>query len=60
VRIATLPAGHGVGYGPHFVAERPSRIITLPMGYADGISYHDKGKAEVLLRGVPPITPRTI
>ena len=52
VRIATLPAGHGVGYGPHFVAARSSRIITLPIGYADGISYHDKDRGEVLLRGV--------
>jgi alanine racemase len=52
VRIATLPVGHGVGYGPAFTAERTSRIITLPIGYADGISYHDRGVAEVLLRGV--------
>lgn len=52
VRIATLPVGHGVGYGPAFTAERTSRIITLPIGYADGISYHERGVAEVLLRGV--------
>ena len=52
VRIATLPVGHGVGYGPAFIAERESRIITLPIGYADGISYHDRGVAEVLVRGV--------
>ncbi|MFZ9277837.1 MAG: alanine racemase [Candidatus Limnocylindrus sp.] len=52
VRIASLPAGHGVGYGPAFVAERESRIITLPIGYADGISYHERGVAEVLVRGV--------
>ena len=52
VRIATLPIGHGVGYGPAFIAERESRIITLPIGYADGISYHERGVAEVLLRGV--------
>ena len=52
VRIATLPAGHGVGYGPAFTAERDSRIITLPIGYADGISYHERGVAEVLVRGV--------
>lgn len=52
VRIATLPAGHGVGYGPAFVANRVSRIITLPIGYADGISYHERGVAEVLVRGV--------
>jgi alanine racemase len=52
VRIAMLPVGHGVGYGPAFTAERVSRIITLPIGYADGISYHDRGVAEVLVRGV--------
>ena len=52
VRIATLPAGHGVGYGPAFVADRVSRIITLPIGYADGISYHERGVAEVLVRGI--------
>ena len=52
VRIATLPVGHGVGYGPAFTAERESRIITLPIGYADGISYHERGVAEVLVRGV--------
>jgi len=52
VRIATLPAGHGVGYGPAFVADRVSRIITIPIGYADGISYHERGVAEVLVRGI--------
>lgn len=52
VRIATLPVGHGVGYGPAFIAQRESRIITLPIGYADGISYHERGVAEVLVRGV--------
>ena len=52
VRIATLPAGHGVGYGPAFIAERESRIMTLPIGYADGVSYHERGVAEVLVRGV--------
>lgn len=52
VRIESLPAGHGVGYGPAFVAARESRIITLPIGYADGISYHERGVAEVLVRGV--------
>jgi alanine racemase len=52
VRITTLPVGHGVGYGPAFTAERVSRILTLPIGYADGISYHERGVAEVLVRGV--------
>lgn len=52
VRVVRLPAGHGIGYGPAFTTERPSRIVTLPIGYADGISYDEKGHAEVLARGV--------
>ena len=36
VRVADLPAGHGVSYGPTFTTSRPSRIATLPLGYGDG------------------------
>ena len=50
VRVADLPAGHGVGYGPSFVTARPSRIATLPIGYADGWSRALEG-ATVLVRG---------
>jgi alanine racemase len=52
VRVADLPAGHGVGYGPSFVTARPSRIATLPIGYADGWSRALEG-ATVLVRGGP-------
>ena len=38
VRVADLPAGHGVSYGPTFTTTRPSRIATLPLGYGDGIA----------------------
>ncbi len=50
VRVADLPAGHGVGYGPSFVTARPSRIATLPIGYADGWRRSFEGAA-VLVRG---------
>ncbi len=50
VRVADLPAGHGVGYGPSFVTARPSRIATLPIGYADGWRRAYEG-AHVLVRG---------
>ena len=50
VRVADLPAGHGIGYGPSFVTGRPSRIATLPIGYADGWSRDLEG-ASVLVRG---------
>jgi alanine racemase len=37
IRLATYPAGQGLSYGHRFVTQRPSRIATLPLGYADGI-----------------------
>ena len=38
VRVADLPAGTGISYGPTFITARPSRIATLPLGYGDGWS----------------------
>ena len=37
VQIHEVPVGTPVGYGGTFVTARPSRIGTLPIGYADGI-----------------------
>ena len=37
MRMKELPAGHAVGYGTTFHTTRPSRIATLPVGYADGL-----------------------
>jgi alanine racemase len=52
VRVADLPAGHGVSYGPTFVTARPSRIATLPIGYADGWRRFLSDRATALVRGV--------
>jgi alanine racemase len=52
VRVLHLPAGHGVSYGPSFVTARPSRIATLPLGYADGWRRFLSDRAEALVRGV--------
>jgi alanine racemase len=35
--VKDVPVGTAVSYGGRWVARRPSRIATLPMGYADGI-----------------------
>jgi len=51
VRVAMLPAGWGISYGPAFTTERPSRIATLPFGYGDGWSRALSNRAEVLVRG---------
>ena len=52
VRVADLPAGHGVSYGPSFETARASRIATLPIGYADGWSRILSNRAEALVRGL--------
>ena len=52
VRVADLPADHGVSYGPTFVTRRPSRIATLPLGYADGWRRFLSDRSEGLVRGV--------
>jgi alanine racemase len=51
VRVADLPAGWGISYGPPFTTERPSRIATLPLGYGDGWSRSLSNRAEALVRG---------
>jgi Alr-MurF fusion protein len=37
-QIRTIPAGDSVGYGRRFIAGKPAKIATIPIGYADGIS----------------------
>jgi alanine racemase len=37
-QIRTIQKGESVGYGRRFVAERETKIATIPIGYADGIS----------------------
>ena len=51
VRVADLPAGHGISYGPTFRTARPSRIATLPLGYGDGWSRALSNRAGAIVRG---------
>ncbi len=51
VRVADLPADHGISYGPSFRTTRPSRIATLPVGYADGWSRSLSNRASAIVRG---------
>jgi alanine racemase len=45
-----IPAGATVSYGGQWRAPRPSRVATLPIGYADGYPRHVRG-AQVLVSG---------
>jgi alanine racemase len=51
VAVRDVPAGAPVGYGATWCAPRASRIATLPLGYADGLSRRLAGVGAVLVRG---------
>jgi alanine racemase len=51
VRVADLPEGWGISYGPTFRTTRPSRIATLPLGYGDGWSRALSNRASAIVRG---------
>jgi alanine racemase len=58
-RLKDLPPGYGIGYGTTFHTLRPSRIATLPVGYADGYDRKLSNNAEVLVRGrLAPVVGR--
>ena len=50
--VRELEAGEGAGYGLAFVAKRPTKLATITIGYADGLSRGlSQGKGSVLIRG---------
>jgi alanine racemase len=50
--VRTAPTGHGISYGRTHIIQRPTRIATLAVGYADGYQRHLSNRgAEVLVRG---------
>jgi len=51
VELKTVPPGTRVSYGGTFVTERPTRLATLPAGYADGFSRKLSNRGRVLVNG---------
>jgi alanine racemase len=49
--VKNIPAGYGVSYGRRWIASRPTRLATLPVGYADGYPRALSNRAEVLVHG---------
>ena len=49
--VKEVPAGTEVGYGGTFVTERPTKIATLPIGFADGYSRRLSNRGVVIIRG---------
>jgi alanine racemase len=51
VSLKTMPAGRYIGYGRRYRTGAPKRIATLPVGYADGLSWLLEHSGEVVLHG---------
>ena len=51
IQVQTLRKGTAVSYGGCHVIDRDSRIATLPLGYADGLSRGLSNNMEVLVQG---------
>jgi alanine racemase len=51
VFIKDIPAGRSISYGRTFISQKPTKVATLPVGYADGYNRGVSNKAEVLVRG---------
>ncbi len=49
--VKHVPAGHGVGYGHHYVTAGGTTLGLVPVGYADGIPRHASGTGPVLVGG---------
>ena len=47
----SLEPGREIGYGGTFTTTRPTRVATIPVGYADGYRRNLSGKFYVLIRG---------
>jgi len=52
IQLKELPIGRFVGYGRTFVTVRPSRIVTIPVGYDDGYDRLLSNHAQLLIRGM--------
>lgn len=49
--IKLIDSGESVSYGRHFIADKPCKIATVPVGYADGYSRTLSGKIQALAGG---------
>jgi alanine racemase len=52
-QVHDLGAGESVGYGHTWTTTRPSRVATIPVGYADGLRRAPATWRHVLVRGRP-------
>ncbi|MCP4722865.1 MAG: alanine racemase, partial [Desulfobacteraceae bacterium] len=59
IHLKTVPKGFKISYGSTHVTTAPTRIATIPIGYADGYSRQLSNQGRMLVRGkTAPITGR--
>lgn len=51
VYVKELQKGQTVSYGSKFVADKPTKVATIPLGYGDGYPRSLSSKGYVLIRG---------
>lgn len=51
IHLKFVPVGFSCGYGRKFIAERPSTIATVGLGYADGYPRPFSANAKVIVNG---------
>ncbi|RPF46092.1 alanine racemase [Streptomyces sp. Ag109_G2-6] len=49
--VKTVPAGHGVSYGHHYVTGSETHLALVPAGYGDGLPRGASGRGPVLVAG---------
>lgn len=49
--VKTINTGESVGYGQTFKAAYPTKVATIPVGYADGLRRALSNRGEVLIHG---------
>ena len=49
--VKNTPQGRSISYGRTYITQAPTKIASLPIGYADGYGRILSNKAEVLVRG---------
>jgi alanine racemase len=52
IQVKSVDRGFAVSYGSTHVTSRPTRIATIPIGYADGYSRRLSAQGHMLVRGV--------
>lgn len=51
VYVKEVPKGSSISYGRTYIAEKTTKIATVPIGYADGYPRMLSGKGYVIIRG---------